>query len=76
MKTTPSINSAIQNLQHTGKLKVLQNAPIGSRGGKRKNSVPNGGWNVISLFLKSLKPKTYLVREFIEEENKFIELRW
>jgi hypothetical protein len=46
-----------------GKAVIHQNAPVGPRGAKKKQPIQNGGWNVVSLLLKSLKNKPYYVMD-------------
>lgn len=56
-----------------GKACINQHNYRGPRGGKRRNIVNNGGWNVIRQLLKSLKGQPYMIKERLDGD---VEVFW
>jgi hypothetical protein len=55
-----------------GEVKIRQNAPVGPRGAKLNKQVPNGGWNVARLILKTLKGQPY----YVKDDGLIIKIAW
>lgn len=55
-----------------GRVFIKPNAPVGPRGAKKKTPIRDGGWNVVSLVLKTLRGTPYKVID----TGSVIIIRW